>query len=154
MFVDVFKRYYGPTMKAFDAAEKDGREDDLQKELEVLFECQNRSPSKQAVSIPAIFLRVTACLQVACAMVLGKPGPGLAFCKLVCAPRCESRRLRSSHALHVSVRTVGKVGVCHGSTSTSFSQTVKKVRSSACVLIAFSRLARLAHSRSSILASL
>lgn len=55
--VDQFRRYYGPTMNAFDAAEKNGRVADLQKELEELFERQNTSP--QATSIPATFLRVT-----------------------------------------------------------------------------------------------
>ena len=55
----VFRKYYGPTMNAFDAAEKSGRAADLQKELGALFESQNRSPSKDATSIPATFLRVT-----------------------------------------------------------------------------------------------
>ena len=32
--VDAFRNYYGPTMNAFDAAEKNGRAADLQKELE------------------------------------------------------------------------------------------------------------------------
>ncbi len=46
-------------MNAFDAAEKDGRADDLQKELDVLFTSQNRSASKETTSIAATFLRVT-----------------------------------------------------------------------------------------------
>lgn len=54
-----FKNYYGPTMNAFDAAEKAGRAASLQKELEDLFEAQNQSPSKDSTSIPATFLRVT-----------------------------------------------------------------------------------------------
>jgi SAM-dependent methyltransferase len=54
-----FKKYYGPTMNAFEAAEKNGRAGDLQKELEALFNSQNKSPSKDATSIPATFLRVT-----------------------------------------------------------------------------------------------
>lgn len=58
-FVDAFRRYYGPTMNAFDAAEKNGRAADLQKELETLFESQNKSPNKEATSIPATYLRVT-----------------------------------------------------------------------------------------------
>jgi SAM-dependent methyltransferase len=58
-FVDTFRRYYGPTMNAFDAAEKTGRAGDLQKELEALFESQNKSPDKATTSIPATFLRVT-----------------------------------------------------------------------------------------------
>lgn len=57
--VGVFRRYYGPTMNAFEAAEKNDRAGDLQKELEVLFNSQNKSPRKEATSIPATFLRVT-----------------------------------------------------------------------------------------------
>jgi len=58
-FVLAFRKYYGPTMNAFEAAEKDSRADDLQRELEVLFNSQNQSPSKDVTSIPATFLRVT-----------------------------------------------------------------------------------------------
>ena len=54
-----FRNYYGPTMNAFDAAEKNGRAADLQKELVALFESQNRSPRPGTTSIPATFLRVT-----------------------------------------------------------------------------------------------
>jgi SAM-dependent methyltransferase len=57
--VDAFRTYYGPTMNAFEAAEKNGRAADLQKELEVLFNSQNKSANKNATSIPATFLRVT-----------------------------------------------------------------------------------------------
>src|SRR4051812_37989451 len=42
-FVAEFRTYYGPTMNAFDAAEKSGRASDLEKELETLFASQNRS---------------------------------------------------------------------------------------------------------------
>jgi SAM-dependent methyltransferase len=58
-FVGVFRKYYGPTMNAFDAAEKSGRADDLQKELEALFNSQNKRSTPNATSIPATFLRVT-----------------------------------------------------------------------------------------------
>ena len=54
--VAIFRDYYGPTMNAFEAA--DGREGDLQAELETLFEEQNTSDD--GTSIPATFLRVTA----------------------------------------------------------------------------------------------
>ena len=54
-----FRKYYGPTMNAFEAAEKNGRTADLQKELDALFNSQNKSPSQDATSIPATFLRVT-----------------------------------------------------------------------------------------------
>ncbi len=57
--VGEFKNYYGPTMNAFDAAEKNGRTASLQKELEDLFTSQNKSPRQGATSIPATFLRVT-----------------------------------------------------------------------------------------------
>jgi ubiquinone/menaquinone biosynthesis C-methylase UbiE len=57
--VDEFRKYYGPTMNAFDAAEKNGRASDLQKELEDLFNSQNKSPNESRTSIPATFLRVT-----------------------------------------------------------------------------------------------
>src|SRR5215471_7828978 len=42
-FVDEFRKYYGPTMNAFEAAEKKGRAAELQKELEALFNSQNTS---------------------------------------------------------------------------------------------------------------
>ncbi|MES2633022.1 MAG: class I SAM-dependent methyltransferase [Pseudomonadota bacterium] len=58
-FVDAFRRYYGPTMNAFDAAEKDGRSESLRAELEVLFKAQNRSSRENFTSIPATFLLVT-----------------------------------------------------------------------------------------------
>jgi len=60
--VDAFRKYYGPSMNAFEAAEKNGRSGDLQKELDVLFNSQNKSPCKNATSIPATFLRVTVAL--------------------------------------------------------------------------------------------
>ena len=60
--VAAFRNYYGKTMNAFEAAEKNGRAADLLKELEVLFNSQNKSPSKDATSIPATFLRVTVAL--------------------------------------------------------------------------------------------
>ena len=55
----VFKTYYGPTMNAFEAAAANGREADLQAELEALFSSQNTSQSEDVTSIPATFLRVT-----------------------------------------------------------------------------------------------
>ena len=61
-FVDRFKSYYGPTMNAFEAADKSGRVADLQGQLEDLFETQNESARKGMTSIPATFLRVTVTL--------------------------------------------------------------------------------------------
>jgi len=60
--VDAFRKFYGPTMNAFEAAEKNGRAADLQKDLDALFESQNKSPNKDATSIPATFLRVTVAI--------------------------------------------------------------------------------------------
>jgi ubiquinone/menaquinone biosynthesis C-methylase UbiE len=61
-FVAEFRDYYGPTMNAFEAAEKNGRATELQKELEALFSSQNTSGSKDVTAIPATFQRVTAAL--------------------------------------------------------------------------------------------
>jgi SAM-dependent methyltransferase len=65
-FVDAFRQYYGPTMNAFEAAEKQGKAGELQKQLEELFNSQNDaargragSNSPEGTSIPATFLRVT-----------------------------------------------------------------------------------------------
>lgn len=58
-FVNIFKNYYGPTMNAFEAAEKNGRAADLQKELEALFNSQNQSTTAGKTTIPATFLKVT-----------------------------------------------------------------------------------------------
>jgi SAM-dependent methyltransferase len=57
-----FKNYYGPTMNAFEAADKNGRVADLQRQLEDLFNAQNKSSGKDKTSIPATFLRVTVAL--------------------------------------------------------------------------------------------
>ncbi len=54
-----FRDYYGPTMNAFAAAQKDGRAGELQRELDQLFTSQNQSKQAGKTSIPATFLRVT-----------------------------------------------------------------------------------------------
>ena len=59
---DEFRKYYGPTMNAFEAAEKNGRAADLPKELAELFNRQNQCPRKDATSILATFLRDTVAL--------------------------------------------------------------------------------------------
>jgi SAM-dependent methyltransferase len=56
-YVNEFRNYYGPSMNAFDAAEKNGRAADLQRELEELFTAKNTSA--EGTTIPAAFLRVT-----------------------------------------------------------------------------------------------
>ncbi len=58
-FVNEFRNFYGPTMNAFEAAEKNGKADALRAELEALFEVQNKSGRADATSAPATFLRVT-----------------------------------------------------------------------------------------------
>jgi ubiquinone/menaquinone biosynthesis C-methylase UbiE len=58
-FVTAFRKYYGPTMNAFEAAEKAGRAESLEKELNELFERENRSGKRDVTSIPATFLRIT-----------------------------------------------------------------------------------------------
>lgn len=58
-FLDVFQQYYGPTMNAFEAAEKAGRSTELRAELEALFAAQNQSSDPNQTSIPATFLKVT-----------------------------------------------------------------------------------------------
>jgi ubiquinone/menaquinone biosynthesis C-methylase UbiE len=57
--VDSFRRYYGPTMNAFEAAEKSGKVEELHSQLLELVKAQNQS-TNGGTSIPATFLRVTA----------------------------------------------------------------------------------------------
>ncbi|GEO03849.1 hypothetical protein AAE02nite_15130 [Adhaeribacter aerolatus] len=58
-FFSKFKNYYGPTMNAFEAAEKNGKDSELQQELEELFNSKNESTTANTTSIPATYLRVT-----------------------------------------------------------------------------------------------
>ena len=53
----LFRQYYGPTMNAFDAATRDGRADDLHRELLELFEAQNNGGPDTTV-IHATYLKV------------------------------------------------------------------------------------------------
>jgi len=57
-FVADFRNYYGPTMNAFAAAEQNGRQEDLAKELVTLFAAQNKA-TNGSCSIPATFMKVT-----------------------------------------------------------------------------------------------
>ena len=57
--VEMFERYYRPTMNAFEAAEKEGRAAQLRTALNALFESRNVSTRKDVTSIPATFLRVS-----------------------------------------------------------------------------------------------
>jgi ubiquinone/menaquinone biosynthesis C-methylase UbiE len=58
-FLEEFRNFYGPTMNAFEAAERAGRGRDLQRELQALFESQNRGSAENRTSIPATYLAVT-----------------------------------------------------------------------------------------------
>ncbi|MGG9964812.1 class I SAM-dependent methyltransferase [Ferruginibacter sp. SUN106] len=58
-FLHNFKNYYGPTMNAFEAAEKNGNALQLEQELQTLFNSRNQSTAANSTVIPATFLRVT-----------------------------------------------------------------------------------------------
>jgi ubiquinone/menaquinone biosynthesis C-methylase UbiE len=60
-FIDLFRRFYGPTMNAFDAAEKNGKVEELHSQLVDLAKAQNQSKNG-GIAIPATFLRVTVSL--------------------------------------------------------------------------------------------
>ena len=60
-FISRFRRFYGPTMNAFDAAEKSGRAEELHSQLLDLAKEHNKS-TNDGTLIPANFLRVTVCL--------------------------------------------------------------------------------------------
>ena len=62
-FLDTFRRYYGPTMNAFEAAETNGRTAELQAELQALFAHQNRSSKVGRTLIDAMFLRVSVAVR-------------------------------------------------------------------------------------------
>ena len=56
--VDSFRRFYGPTMNAYEAAAKNGKEQELHAQLVELAKHQNMS-ANGGTFIPATFLRVT-----------------------------------------------------------------------------------------------
>ena len=56
--IDLFRRFYGPTMNAFEAADKNGKVEELNSQLVELAKSQNTS-TDGGTSIPATFLRVT-----------------------------------------------------------------------------------------------
>jgi SAM-dependent methyltransferase len=58
-FLGQFRNFYGPTMNAFEAAAKAGNGEELQNELDLLFNQQNQARTNDATTIPASFLRVT-----------------------------------------------------------------------------------------------
>ena len=55
--IDLFRRFYGPTMNAFEAAEKNGRTEELRGQLVEMAEAQNVAAS--GTDISAVFMRVT-----------------------------------------------------------------------------------------------
>jgi ubiquinone/menaquinone biosynthesis C-methylase UbiE len=63
--IESFRRYYGPTMNAFEAAEKNGKADELHNQLLELAHAENKS-SNGGTSISATFLRVTVKLPANC----------------------------------------------------------------------------------------
>ena len=60
-FVSRFRRFYGPTMNAFAAAEESGRAEELHSQLLDLAKTHNKS-TNDGTLIPATFLRVTVFL--------------------------------------------------------------------------------------------
>ena len=56
--VELFRRFYGPTMNAFEAAEKNGKVEELHAQLLDLAKAQNTATGGRT-SIPATFLRVS-----------------------------------------------------------------------------------------------
>jgi ubiquinone/menaquinone biosynthesis C-methylase UbiE len=59
--IELFRCFYGPTMNAFEAAEKNRKVEDLRQELVEMAIAQNKS-SVGGTLIPATFLRVTVSL--------------------------------------------------------------------------------------------
>jgi len=59
--IELFRRFYGPTMNAFEAAERNGMTDELQRQLVALAESQNTDTSG-GTDIAATFLQVTVTL--------------------------------------------------------------------------------------------
>ena len=57
--VELFRRFYGPTMNAFEAAQNSGKVEELHSQLLELAKAQNKN-TDGGTSIPATFLRVTA----------------------------------------------------------------------------------------------
>ncbi len=60
-FINLFERFYGPTMNAFEAARQNGKADDLRSQLVDLANSQNKS-NGAGTFIPATFMRVTVSL--------------------------------------------------------------------------------------------
>src|SRR5438132_958613 len=57
-FIELFETFYGPTMNAVEAAQKNGKAEELHKQLVELANAQNESKDA-GTFIPATFMRVT-----------------------------------------------------------------------------------------------
>ena len=60
-FINLFRRFYGPTMNAFEASERTGTAEELHAQLLDLAKAHNKS-TNDGTLIPASFLRVTVSL--------------------------------------------------------------------------------------------
>jgi ubiquinone/menaquinone biosynthesis C-methylase UbiE len=60
-FIELLEQFYGPTMNAYEAAQKSGKVEELHSQLLELAKAQNKS-TDGSTSIPATFLRVTVSL--------------------------------------------------------------------------------------------
>jgi len=60
-FIDLFETFYGPTMNAVEAAQKNGRAGELHSQLVELAKTQNKSKDVGTL-IPATFMRITVSL--------------------------------------------------------------------------------------------
>ncbi|MBZ5635456.1 MAG: class I SAM-dependent methyltransferase [Acidobacteriia bacterium] len=60
-FIELFEKFYGPTMNAVEAAEKNGKAEELHKQLVELANSQNKSKDA-GTFIPATFMRITVTL--------------------------------------------------------------------------------------------
>ena len=57
-FIDLFERFDGPTMNAYEAAQKSGKEQDLHRQLVEMANAANQSRNG-GTAISATYLRVT-----------------------------------------------------------------------------------------------
>jgi ubiquinone/menaquinone biosynthesis C-methylase UbiE len=60
-FIELFETFYGPTMNAVDAAQKNGKAEELHNQLVELAKAQNKSKDVGTL-IPATFMRITVSL--------------------------------------------------------------------------------------------
>jgi len=59
--IKLLERFYGPTMNAYEAAQKNGKVEEFHSQLVALAKAQNKS-TDGGTSIPATFLRITVSL--------------------------------------------------------------------------------------------